>query len=85
MRAKPVTTPDDKVTSPFIAGSSKEEDSNRLEQHNLITGDAFKRRTSDENDSVSPIRQPNIVGAINIYKAEMMRIIHHSLLLAELA
>ena len=38
---KPVTTPDDKVTSPFIAGSSKEEDSNRLEQHNLITGDAF--------------------------------------------
>ena len=38
---KPVTTPDDKVTSPFIVGSSKEEDINRLEQHNLITGEAF--------------------------------------------
>ena len=39
---KPVTTPDDKVTSPFIVGSGKEEDSKQLEQHNLITGDAFK-------------------------------------------
>ena len=39
---KPVATPDDRVTSPISAGSGKEEESNRLEQHNLITGDAFK-------------------------------------------
>ena len=39
---KPVATPDDRVTSPVSAGSSKEEDSKLLEQHNLITGDAFK-------------------------------------------
>ena len=38
---KPVATPDDRVTSPVRAGSCKEEESNRLEQHNLIPGDAF--------------------------------------------
>ena len=48
---KPVATPDDRVTSPVSAGSSKEEDSNRLEQHNLITGDAIKMNIGRERSS----------------------------------
>ena len=39
---KPVTTPDDRVTSPVSAGSGKEEEINRLEQFSLNTGDALK-------------------------------------------
>ena len=53
MRTKPVTTPDDKVINPNFAtsGDDKEEDSNRLEQHNLITGDAIKTNIGRERSS----------------------------------
>ena len=42
LRTNLATTPDDKVTDPSSSDDCKEEDSNRLEQHNLITGDAIQ-------------------------------------------